>query len=132
MPNLKKHATVGAAVGGGMNLLWQLLKLYDSDDRPKGFLETLSRIDFLEVAAFAGIGAACAALPDIIEPADTPNHRALFHSVCCGGAVTYGAFGKHTEELEPKDRHALRVVALSYLSHLCLDGGTPKGLPLVC
>jgi hypothetical protein len=132
MPNIKKHAVTGAAVGGGVNLAWQLINLFNSENPPKGFWETIDRIDFLKVAAFAGVGAAVACVPDLLEPADTPNHRALFHSVCCGGAVTYGAFGEHTEELHPDDRHAIRVMALSYLSHLVLDSGTPKSLPLLC
>jgi membrane-bound metal-dependent hydrolase YbcI (DUF457 family) len=132
MPNIKKHATTGAIVGGGLNLAWQLSKVFGGKNPPQSFWGVVSRIDFLQVAAFGAIGAAAACLPDLIEPADSPNHRALFHSFCCGGAVTYGAFGEHTKDLESEDKHALQVVALSYLSHLCLDGCTPKGLPLIC
>jgi hypothetical protein len=123
--------TVGAAVGASLNLVWQLCRMFDSPDRPRGFLETLGRIDLLELAACGAIGAACGALPDILEPATDPNHRQLFHSLACGGVLTYGAFGRHTEKLLPNQRHALRVAAISYLSHLCLDGETPTGLPLV-
>jgi membrane-bound metal-dependent hydrolase YbcI (DUF457 family) len=131
MPNFKKHITVGAAVGGGANLAWQLCKILDDPNRPKDFWELLGRIDFLQIAFFALGGAACAALPDIIEPATNPNHRAAFHSVAFAGVVSYGAFGKHTEELTPEQRHMTRVAALSYLSHLFLDAQTPKSLPLV-
>jgi membrane-bound metal-dependent hydrolase YbcI (DUF457 family) len=96
MPNFKKHITVGAAVGGGANLAWQV-----------------------------------AALPDIIEPAtNNLRHRAVFHSLACAGCVTYGAFGKHIKNLPPKNRHAVQVAAVSYLSHLLLDGNTPDGLPV--
>jgi hypothetical protein len=45
--------------------------------------------------------------------------------------LTYGAFGKHSERWRDDDRHAIRVGALSYLSHLLLDAGTPKSLPFV-
>jgi hypothetical protein len=131
MPNAKKHAVAGAVVGGGLNLAWQLLNQLDSHDPPKDFWEALNRIDLLQVAAFAGAGAICASIPDLLEPANNPNHRAIFHSVCCGGAIMYGAFGKHTENLTPGDRHALRVAALSYLSHLWLDSDTPKSLPFL-
>lgn len=131
MPNFKKHAAVGAAVGGGANLLWQICKILDDPNPPKDFWEFLERINFLQVGAFALGGAAIASLPDVLEPANSPNHRALFHSVACVAAVTYGAFGKHTEKLSPNDRHALQVGALSYLSHLFLDYQTPKCLPLV-
>lgn len=130
MPNLKKHITVGAAVGGGANLAWQLYNIFDSQNPPKGFWETIERIDFVELALFAAGGAGIAALPDIIEPADNPNHRAMFHSLAFAGAITYGAFGKHTQKMKPDDRHALQVAALSYLSHLLLDSQTPKSLPL--
>jgi len=131
MPNLKQHVSIGAIVGGGLNLAWQLHKLYDSPESPHGFWEVVNRLDFLELAAFAAIGVLCAALPDMLEPATNPNHRALLHSVCCGGAVTYGAFGTHTEKWRPEDRMTVRTAALSYLSHLALDSGTPKGLPVI-
>ena len=77
------------------------------------------------------MGGACGALPDIIEPADNPNHRALFHSLACAGLLTYGAFGKLTAVLWPENKHAIRIATLSYLSHLLLDSETPKGLPMI-
>lgn len=130
MPNLKKHATAGATIGGGTNLIWQLLKMYDSSSPPRDFGEVLERINFGELAIFVLGGAACASLPDILEPATNAQHRAMFHSWVCGGCVAYGAFGNHTKTLSPDERHALQVAALSYLSHLLLDNGTPDGLPL--
>jgi membrane-bound metal-dependent hydrolase YbcI (DUF457 family) len=132
MPNFTKHLTAGAAVGGGVNLLWQILKIYDSPTPPRDFWEALSLIDFGKVAAYAAVGAAVASIPDMLEPASHPNHRALFHSLTVGGAVTYGAFGKHSKAWSEEDRHVAHVAALSYLSHLFLDAHTPKGLPLVC
>jgi membrane-bound metal-dependent hydrolase YbcI (DUF457 family) len=131
MANFKRHVTVGAGVGGGLNLVRQLGAILNSANPPTDLLEVLQRIDFLEVITFAGLGAAFAALPDVLEPATSPNHRALFHSLACGGAVTYGAFGKHLDTWTAADRFALQTAALSYLSHLVLDGATPKGLPLV-
>ena len=131
MPNLKQHLTAGALVGGGANLAWQIVKLADSPEPPNGFWETVNRIDFLELAAFALGGAAVAALPDILEPATNPNHRALFHSLGCAGAIGYAVFGRHTQEWSPEPRMAVRIATLSYLSHLILDGGTPKGLPII-
>lgn len=122
---------VGAAVGGGANLAWQLCKILDEPNRPKDFWELLDRIDFLQIAAFALGGAVCGALPDMIEPATNPNHRAAFHSVAFGSVLSYAAFGKHTKKLLPEQRHILQVAALSYLSHLLLDGQTPKSLPFV-
>ena len=130
MPDSKTHIPVGAAIGAGANLTWQLYNIFESPNPPNGFWETIERIDFLELVFFALGGAAVAALPDVIEPASNPNHRAMFHSLACAGAIGYGAFGKHTQKLSPESRHALQVAALSYLSHLLLDSGTPKGLPI--
>ena len=131
MPNFKKHVTVGAVVGGGGNFLWQLSQLYASAEPPKNLWDALGQIDYGKVAIFAAGGAACAALPDILEPATSPNHRELFHSISCAGVVSYGAFGKHSQAWSVEDRHAIRMAALSYLSHLWLDGETPKGLPFI-
>jgi hypothetical protein len=132
MAGWKKHMTVAASVAGGVNFLWQLLKVYKGGEPPRSFWAALARIDYLEVAAFSAGGAVLGALPDILEPATNPNHRALFHSLSCAGAVIYGAFGKHSDEWRPDDRFGARAIALSYLSHLYLDAGTRKGLPLIC
>jgi membrane-bound metal-dependent hydrolase YbcI (DUF457 family) len=131
MANFKRHAAVGAGVGAGLNLLWQISKIMESQNPPTNLGELLQSLDLLQVASFAALGAACASLPDILEPATSPNHRAVFHSLACGGAVTYGAFGKHTDRLHPDTALTIQTMALSYLSHLALDGTTPKGLPLI-
>src|SRR5882724_8032645 len=131
MANFKKHVVVGAAVAGGANLIYQLVRLYTSAQPPHTLGDALTQVKWGRVAAFAAAGGAIAVLPDLLEPAYHPNHRALFHSVCCGGALAYGAFGKHTERWHEDDRHAARVGALAYLSHLFLDAGTPKTLPLI-
>jgi hypothetical protein len=131
MANFKKHLAVGAGVGAGLNLLWQISKIMDSQYPPSNLGELLQRVDFLQVASFAVGGATCAALPDILEPATSPNHCALFHSLACGGAVPYGAFGKHTDRLHPNAAFTVQTMALSYPSHLALDGATAKGLPLI-
>jgi len=131
MPNFKRHATVGAAVAGGANLIYQIVRLYASPQPPPNLWDALTKVKWGSVAVFAAAGAAIASVPDLLEPASHPNHRALFHSVCCGGALTYGAFGKHSERWRDEDRHAVRAGALAYLSHLLLDAGTPKSLPLI-
>jgi membrane-bound metal-dependent hydrolase YbcI (DUF457 family) len=123
--------TAGAVVCGGANLAWQLYKISNSPQPPQGFWETVSRINFFELGIFAAGGAVIAAWPDILEPAkNNPNHRDFFHSVVFGGAVLYGAVGKHSQKWHPDARFAAASIALSYLSHLYLDSGTTKGLPL--
>jgi membrane-bound metal-dependent hydrolase YbcI (DUF457 family) len=132
MANKQTHIKVGAMVAGACNLAWQLTKIYASDDKPENFLAALGRINLWEVAGFAAVGGVVAAcLPDMLEPATSPRHRGFFHSVGCGGAVTFGAFGKHSEDWEPEHRMKVRSMALSYLSHLALDCRTPMGLPLL-
>ena len=129
--NSKQHMTAGAVLCGGANLVWQLYKLYDSPQPPSDLLEALSRVDFLEVGVFTAGGALFGVLPDILEPANSPNHRAFFHSIGFGAAVTYGALGKHSQEWCPDNRFAVAAALLAYLSHLCMDGSTPKGLPVI-
>lgn len=76
-----------------------------------------------------------AKLPDIIEPAIHPHHRQFFHSIAF--LALLGAGLKKTYEWQPEKRgdRILRYVALcagaGYISHLLLDGFTPRSLPLV-
>jgi membrane-bound metal-dependent hydrolase YbcI (DUF457 family) len=129
MPKLKTHLAAGAAVAGGANLAHQLCRLYDSPNPPATVREALGRINWGKVALFAAGGAAVASLPDILEPASHPNHRALLHSFSCAGALAYAAFGKHSKPWADDDKHVIHAAALAYLSHLLLDAGTPKSLP---
>lgn len=74
-------------------------------------------------------------LPDILEPATSPNHRKVFHSVAC--AVVLIAGFKKAWDWEPGDElgKLLRFVALAgtagYLAHLALDATTKRSLPLI-
>lgn len=140
MRRLRKRSTtstasppsIGALVGAGCNLAWQLSNICASTDKPRGFLDARSRVNYWEVAGYAGIGGVIfACLPDMIEPATSPFHRGFFHSVGCGSMVTYGAFGDHSEEGQPEERMQVRSMALCYLSHLVLDSGTPMRLPVL-
>jgi membrane-bound metal-dependent hydrolase YbcI (DUF457 family) len=131
MANKTEHIRAGAIVGGACNLAWQLSKLCASKE-PRSFFDALCRVNYWEVAGFAVIGGVVfGCLPDLLEPANSPCHRGLFHSVGCGGAVFYGAFGTHTEAWESEDRMKIRSMALSYLSHLYLDSKTPMSLPVL-
>jgi inner membrane protein len=81
------------------------------------------------------VGAFCTNLPDILEPATSPNHRKVFHSVAC--AVVLIAGFKKAWDWEPEDDLGkfLRFVALAgtagYLAHLALDATTKRSLPLI-
>ena len=80
----------------------------------------------------AAAGAALACLPDVIEPALSPNHRGLAHSFALLGMLL--ATLKHvsdTPDLPPGLKVAISVAIGAYSSHLGVDAFSPKGLPLL-
>ena len=85
------------------------------------------------------LGGAAAAfltkLPDILEPATSPNHRQFFHSVAFAGllCVAFHELGKwQPESAGGEFLKTLGQVAIpAYLIHLLLDSLTAKSLPLV-
>lgn len=85
--------------------------------------------------ATASIGAFAGRLPDLIEPAINPHHRQFFHSFVVMAGVGYGVKKIYDWEPETGIEKGLRILALvggvAYLSHLVLDAGTPRSLPLV-
>lgn len=74
-------------------------------------------------------------LPDLIEPATSPNHRQFFHSLVFAGAVGLGVHHLHGWQPEDDMGKFLRwlglVAGAAYLIHLALDFTTAKSLPLV-
>lgn len=127
MPNAKQHAIVGAAVGGGLALLYELSKSVDPNDRRSVW----QRVDWGRVAAYAAVGLAIGLLPDILEPATSPNHRKFFHSIAMMGLTGFGSLGEHTERWPAESREKTRICAGAYVSHLLLDAMTRKSLPWI-
>jgi len=104
-------------------------------------------------ASFGGV------LPDILEPALTPNHRQFAHGIVPAAAAAYFGECAHTEGCDALCAWAqqspllsagagvasestprwlrfviagfFRGVPVGYLSHLVADFGTPRCLPLV-
>lgn len=74
-------------------------------------------------------------LPDILEPATSPNHRAFFHSAAFAALVAGGVHKAYQWRPESELERFLRGMALqvgsAYLIHLALDLTTKKGLPLL-
>jgi inner membrane protein len=74
-------------------------------------------------------------LPDLLEPASSPNHRQFFHSVVFASLLGAGLYRLHKwqpEEAADKFWKALGMLAISsYLIHLALDATTAKSLPLL-
>lgn len=107
----------------------------------------------------ACLGASCGGvLPDILEPALTPNHRQFAHGIIPAAAAAHFGRGAHREgcdslyawaheacppggvgarqDLIPRWLRFViagffRGVPVGYLSHLVADYGTPCCLPLV-
>ena len=67
MANRKQHAILGATAGVGGYAIYSLIK------------EETPSLPELIGAGLSGVAGAF--LPDIIEPATSPNHRSFFHSV---------------------------------------------------
>ena len=111
---------------------------------------------------FAGIGGAFGGLaPDILEPAVSPNHRSLFHSLAAAGAIAAASLAdwqsrchhsagvcdtrascapagspeRWNEELKALLWRALAGLIVGFLagyaSHLIADAGTSSSLPFL-
>jgi membrane-bound metal-dependent hydrolase YbcI (DUF457 family) len=115
----------------------------------------------LYVAVAAGFGMIGGALPDVLEPATSPNHRSVCHSLILLALLAVSVNAKYHErcleraascdsrarrftsvaiERLAEERAAIgwRLLAAAligatagYASHLILDSSTAKGLPLV-
>lgn len=122
MPNTKTHLIVGGATGAAVNVLMQLDRMA---------MNPAAKFDWLELALCTAAGGVAALLPDLLEPANSPSHRAFFHSATASALVAYGFTGNHTKECSPETLLLLGVVGCGYLSHLALDAGTPKSIPII-
>lgn len=104
-----------------------------------------SPVDFKHLILGCTTGAATGRLPDILEPALNPNHRAFFHSFIVGVVISYigvqiwKKLGQQNSDLtspqngKPSTEFLmlLGLIAIaSYVLHLLLDSFTKKGLPL--
>lgn len=122
MPNAKTHFVAGVVTAGVVNGLAQWAECLHFPER------TLDWGEFF-ICCFAG--GAVALLPDVLEPAEHPNHRQFFHSVAAAGLVAFAVSGRHTEGYSPQVRKLLCVLGCSYLSHVLLDSDTPKGIRFI-
>jgi len=123
MPGIKQHAKKGFVLGAFVGALKAL-----ADADTNGFGE------ILKGASIGAIGGAMGGLaPDIIEPANNPNHRRLAHSKAVGVGGLTSAFEKigSSSRLTPPKKIFLFSALLGYAAHLIDDNETPKGLPLI-
>lgn len=92
--------------------------------------------DRLPHAAAGCVGGYClGTLPDLLEPATSPNHRQFFHSLFFAALVGYGIYRAYKWEPETSEGKVIRGVCLiaagAYLVHLALDATTMRSLPAI-
>lgn len=108
MPNRSTHIACGACAGALASL----------------FMPSLSHLHPVQrVLLGGGLGAVGGALPDIIEPAETPSRRGIAHSYALLGGTLHGS----TRIANP----VFALLFVGYASHLILDASTPANIPLI-
>src|SRR5450631_180861 len=80
MPGWKTHMIIGATTGAVVNVAMQA---------GRKALNPKTPFDFGEFLICTGAASMAALVPDILEPASSPNHRAFFHSVVTAAIVAY-------------------------------------------
>lgn len=118
MPNGNAHLLVGAGLGFAGYLVYCRFS-----DR---------KFDLAEALLATGACALGSVSPDVLEPAVHSWHRGVCHSATAGGAAARVAWtpwaGGSNSDLATL---LLSFFALGYLSHLVMDGCTPRGIPLL-
>jgi len=120
MANVADHGLIGGAVGAGTYLV--LCRYFQR------------QADLGEFLVCAAAGCMGAVMPDLLEPAVHPHHRQIAHSVTVGGLLTKCGIDVCTPENCTWDEFHKILLACAiagYVSHLAIDGCTPRGLPLL-
>lgn len=134
MPDGRTHLIAGTICGACASVVIQ--------DR----LHENKELDFGHFLFSTGTGTALSRLPDILEPAIHPNHRAFFHSFAFGAMIGFGAaqISKDIRKRREKRKEygideisgveillgLVIVGVIVILLHLLMDGFTKKGLPI--
>jgi len=78
------------------------------------------------------LGGVAASLPDLIEPADNPNHRSFFHSLALLAMLAQGNQKIwESQNLTENQKLAISLFSAAFGSHLLSDSGSAKGIPLI-
>lgn len=97
--------------------------------------QSQGREPVLGVLLSGGWSALATKLPDLLEPAEHPNHRQFFHSAAFAllvGKLSYEAYcWIPANDRERVWRELMLLGGGAYLLHLVLDSSTPKGIPLI-
>lgn len=130
MPRRARHIKDGLLVGGAVGVLWntmgQLNARSNDPNRPFDWQEV-----FIHGAAGAAAGGVAATLPDLLEPADHPYHRAFFHSATAGSLVLYATSPAQNGHLSALAQTSLLAGGAGYAAHLAADSLTPHGIRLL-
>ena len=136
MSSRREHDEIGGKVGviAGVLSAWLRGDLHEP-------------LDVLAAAAGGYCGGRFGSiLPDVFEPATSPNHRSTMHSVVVtsaivakGGAVLMDVGGQVVASAQTRSDRMLRVAAASalaaapigYASHVVADSETPAGVPIL-
>ena len=122
MPNATTHFIIGAAAGATVNAVMQFGRMA---------YEPLLKFNWGEFLICTGAAGTAALLPDILEPADSPNHRAFFHSLAMAVIVSYFITGKHTGKWPIAISLLVGMAGIGYLSHIIADATTPKSIAFI-
>lgn len=118
MSNRGEHMLAGFLVGA---VGYALVKTIQQEE-----------IDLGHAIGWGVVGAGVALLPDLIEPAAGPMHRATAHSLAAGGLLTLTTKAVYDNpNLSGEEKAVFCSLAAAYGSHLLLDAGTPAGLPMI-
>ena len=90
------------------------------------------QVDIRRSIGFGFLGGLVGLLPDILEPANNPNHRGTCHSVATGiGLILLINNIKNNQNMSAESKEVWISIISAYGSHLVLDAQTPKSLPLI-
>ena len=116
--NRYEHAIIGALVALGLYGLYKYVK--QEEPTIQGALGSLI------VGGLAGIA------PDILEPATSPTHRSLFHSITLLVVLAYANQKVwESQNLSEDQKLFIHMLSAAYGSHLVSDSVTPKSIPFI-
>ena len=120
MPKFTTHVLIGGGVGFATYCVKHNLR--------KAFDPTTT-FDWGSAFVWASVGVAAACVPDLLEPAISPNHRGFFHSFALLAVLLWYVFVLTAGTLSASA--LCMIAALGYVSHLLADGFTPRSLPWI-
>lgn len=122
-----KISTIGGAlIAGTINTV----KQFEEQSKNPGQKFNFHRL--LKSTAIGAIGGlVTSTLPDILEPATNPNHRAFFHSIAFACLILYANHKLKSSSLPEEAKLLINALSIGYGLHLGADLTTPKSLPII-